>query len=119
MSEQAGRPRKLFLDDFRNPPDSTWDIVRSFDAFCAYITEHGLPYIISFDHDLGYVSPDGDTMLGLNGEPIDPATWKEKNGYDCAKWLVENHGVPALWYVHSMNPVGAQRIKQLLEQERS
>jgi hypothetical protein len=43
---------KLFLDDVRMPPDQTWDIVRNYDAFVAYITAHGVPDIIAFDHDL-------------------------------------------------------------------
>jgi hypothetical protein len=75
---------------------------------------YGMPDVISFDHDLGYISPDGETMLGLNGEAIDPAKWTEKNGYDCAKWLLENHGIPKQWNVHSMNPVGSENIRKLL-----
>ena len=54
----------LFLDDFRMPKDAynyllqpiyisvNWEIVRSYDEFVKYITEHGIPEIISLDHDL-------------------------------------------------------------------
>ena len=48
---------------------------------------------ISFDHDLG----------------------TDNTGYDLAKWIVEN-GIPLAGYsVHSMNPVGAANIHQLLD----
>ena len=44
-------------------------------------------------------------------------TFKEKTGYECAKWLVEyldsnNLPVPII-YVHSMNPVGSQKIVEV------
>ena len=55
---------------------------------------------ISFDHDLG---------VGLNG-------------YDCAKYLVEwlnthNKDIPD-YHVHSMNVVGAERIRNIIEDAR-
>lgn len=89
---------KMFLDDERFPVDNEWVIVRSFDEAVLYIKEHGCPFYISFDHDLG----DGLT------------------GYDFAKWLIEQHLdnniIPSnfSFYVHSMNPIGAANIKQLL-----
>ena len=54
----------LFLDDFRDPADAfnytkesmflkeQWDIVRNYEEFVNYITNNGVPYFISFDHDL-------------------------------------------------------------------
>ena len=54
----------LFLDDERVPMQAyyltndkiymayTWDIVRNYDQFTTYIETHGLPKLISFDHDL-------------------------------------------------------------------
>ena len=47
---------------------------------------------ISFDHDLGY---------GISG-------------YDVAKWIVENQIQITGFAVHSMNPVGAKNITDLL-----
>ena len=47
---------------------------------------------ISFDHDLGF---------GISG-------------YDVAKWIVENEIPIAGFTVHSMNPVGAKNIIELL-----
>ncbi len=46
---------------------------------------------ISFDHDLG----------------------AKKTGYDFAKWLIE-HNITGFFHIHSMNPVGASNIRQLL-----
>lgn len=47
---------------------------------------------VSFDHDLGF---------GING-------------YDVAKWIVENEIPIAGFTVHSMNPIGAKNIIHLL-----
>jgi hypothetical protein len=47
--------RKLFVDDIRNPPTiSGWEVVRSYDAFVAWIEMYGMPYQLSLDHDLAY-----------------------------------------------------------------
>ena len=57
--------KALFLDDIRMPKDVyeyikndiylslNWDMVRTYNDFVQYITDNGLPNIISFDHDLG------------------------------------------------------------------
>lgn len=111
----------LFLDDERSPINAyeytkyvpfiskKWNIVRSYDEFTQYITKNGLPYFISFDHDLGYISQDyWDINLSS----------KEKNGMDCAKYIIEycidnNLDLPE-YYVHSMNPVGKRNIINIL-----
>jgi hypothetical protein len=110
--------RKLFLDDCRRAPDFTWDTVRSYKEFIAYIKFHGVTDVISFDHDLGdehyeVVKWDGNLMEGVKEIPYDK--YKEKTGYDCAKWLVENNLLPKEYYVHSMNVVGAMNIKFIME----
>lgn len=85
---------KLWLDDLRNSPDGSWVVVKTFREFRETIQELGLPYFISFDHDLGLLSG---------------------SGYDCAKWLVENEYVIKDYQVHSQNPVGKENIIGLLE----
>ena len=80
--------RKLFLDDVRQPPDSSWDVVHSFDEFVAHIDQNGVPDVISFDHDI----------VG------------EKTGLDCARYLIERGMLPRSWSVHSANPVGRINI---------
>jgi hypothetical protein len=90
-------PRRLFLDDVRDPPDASWVVVRSYEAFVAYIESHGVPDEISFDHDLG------------DGVP---------SGMDCAKWLVETERPLDRFAVHSANPPGRANILALLENWR-
>ena len=40
---------------------------------------------------------------------------EEKSGYDIAKYIVENKISITGYKVHSMNPVGAWNINQLME----
>ena len=109
---------KLFLDDVRNPKDvkwinlplGPWVIVRNYHDFVKYITSNGLPEFVAFDHDLA------DEHYGAN--PVN-ASFKEKTGYDCAKWMVEycmdnNKSFPS-YVVHSMNPIGKMNIIALAE----
>ncbi len=86
---------KLFLDDLR-PTPKDFQRVYTYDEFVAFITVHGIPTYISFDHDLG----------------------PGKTGYDCAKFLVDyclDHDITNINFsVHSQNPVGKQNIEGLL-----
>lgn len=50
-----------------------------------------IKFHISFDHDLG----------------------EKKTGYDVAKYIVKNE-IPCTFSIHSMNPVGAENIRQLM-----
>lgn len=110
----------LFLDDERIPSGAgkhmknniyynlDWVIVRNFEEFVNYITLHGLPDIVSFDHDLAQIH-------------YDPSTWvqgfvyEEKTGMDCVKWMVDyciNTGSEfPIWYLHTMNPVGRENMR--------
>jgi hypothetical protein len=116
----------LYLDDCRNiePPENyNLVIVRSFNAFVNYIELEGLPDVISFDHDLAdehtsdYVCDDNWNVP--NSEIIlKYDEYKEKTGYDAAKWLVNhimetNKSIPQC-YVHSCNPVGVENILKYL-----
>ncbi|HRZ18568.1 MAG TPA: hypothetical protein P5136_00750 [Methanofastidiosum sp.] len=93
--------RKLFLDDIREAPDKTWDVVRSYHEFIGYILVYGVPDLISFDHDLEFKSSGYTTP--------------QYTGYDCAKYLVENNLEIKEFTVHSMNPVGRENIIGLLK----
>lgn len=114
--------KKLFLDDYRIPLNVysytknqiyllDWDVVTNYDEFVNYITNNEIPEVISFDHDLG------DEHY-TNNPNIDYSSFKEKTGYDCAKWLIEycidnNLDFPKVIYVHSMNPHGSLNIESL------
>ena len=100
---------KLFLDDERYPTDNSWVIARNYHDAVWYVTNYGLPRFISFDHDLAF---DHYTI----GKP------HEFTGYDFAKWFanyVMDNEVdldPDFdYYVHSMNPVGAENIRTYME----
>ena len=110
------RMHKLFLDDVRDPPSLCWDVVRSYDEFVKYIEDKGIPEVVSFDHDLGtehYLSPFQSDTVEI---PYD--TFTEKTGYDCAKFLCTycsemGEDLP-IYFVHSMNPVGAKNIHEYI-----
>lgn len=44
---------KIYLDDLRAPPDSSWMVARTVDAAKHLISEYGVPNEMSLDHDLG------------------------------------------------------------------
>lgn len=126
----------LFLDDVRNPKDvyeytnnflyveQAFIIVRNYNEFVNYITTNGIPYFVSFDHDLGedqYAPHEVQKEYASWEEWMNRQEFTEKTGYDCAKFLVEycknnNIEVP-YFYCHSMNPVGKKRIDDLLKKE--
>ena len=104
----------LWLDDLRNPRTQDWLLryapefltdgqviwVKSYDEFIDWINNNGLPSKIAFDNDLGDATPD------------------EKEGYDCAKFIVEycmdNNTILPDWTIQSANPVARVHIDSLL-----
>ena len=90
----------LYLDDLRDTPWWFDKRVKSYGEFVEFVKSLGKSiemWYISFDHDLG----------------------EGKNGYDCAKWLVNwcidnGYKVPT-YEIHSANPVGAENIKSVFE----
>jgi hypothetical protein len=114
---------KLFLDDDRIPSDvigwmhqrigeknpiylqPDWIIVKNYDQFIKYIVENGLPYFVSFDHDLAFehLAPETENWV-----------YKEKTGFHCVKWLVEycidNDLQFPEYAVHSQNTIGCENM---------
>ena len=118
----------LFLDDQRTPdqvswiklPNTDWTIVRNYDEFVNEILTNGLPEFISFDHDLSLSDAKVYCKnLRENKKIINYSDYKEKTGYDCAKWLVSycqnNRLAVPLYAVHSMNPIGKENIEFYIE----
>lgn len=117
------KPYYIFLDDERFPkhvkwtqiPDLPWTIIRDYNNFKSLIELKGyLPEFITFDHDLAL-----QHYANLCNSETDYSKYTEKTGYDCAKWLIEycqinNFKIPD-YTVHSLNPVGAKNIINLLE----
>lgn len=124
--------KKIFLDDFRIPRDcisymstrigdktknyaEEWIIVKNYNEFKEAIkNNHDNISHISFDHDLADEHYD-DSLWENNPDHIS----KEKTGKDCAIYFKEYYDFHKLEYpeiyIHSMNPVGCERIKNVLE----
>jgi hypothetical protein len=79
---------KLWLDDFRAPPDASWRWVKTV-ADAIPLIESGDVSRLSLDHDLGEYEP---------------------TGYDLVKWMEKNDKWPQSVDVHSQNPVGAHNM---------
>lgn len=124
---------KLFLDDIRNPMDcigyvnrygirpdlylGQWVVVRSYDEFVNYIEQNGLPEIISFDHDLADEHYNDAMYEGDDSYKKLYETFREKTGYDAAKWLIrfcDGKKLPQC-VCHSMNPAGRANINNLFQ----
>lgn len=121
---------KLFLDDERSPQKVTWAtghhpgpwvVVRNYESFVERVTHFGVPDYVSFDHDLAaeHYRPSMYAADGHYSKYYTDGTFKEKTGYDCAKWLIEycmKHEKPFPDYqVHSMNAIGKENIISLIE----
>ena len=113
-------PYNIFLDDIRVPEDVTWIklttveclIVRYYVEFRNTIVSKFIPTFVTYDHDLSdqHYQP----IITLNQNDINYNKYREKTGYECAQFLVNqcmNKGIKhPRFAVHSMNPVGKKNI---------
>lgn len=117
--------KSLYLDDVRTPTTTIpgyepWHVVRDYDQFVNWITENGIPDLISFDHDLAKEHMDDyfKQVLEQGYQHPDYDTYAEKTGLDCARWLAEHIQTNDLELkavsVHSHNPVGASNIQSFI-----
>jgi len=91
--------------------------VRTYDNFKSYILKNGIPDIISFDHDL---ADEHYNSYFKDNDNINYEKFKEKTGYECAKWLIDymlNEKIINIpkYYIHSLNPIGGNNINGLLK----
>lgn len=97
------QPRRIYLDDIRNPQTEGFTVLRSYQEFVDFTLMFGCPEYISFDHDLGNDLP---------------------SGHDCLQWLIERDLRLQIQKqkfisdnfeinVHSANPVGKENIEKL------
>ena len=93
----------IWLDDCRMPNVSPKELIywtRGYEGFVGTVKmlkDNISKCMVHFDHDLG----------------------EGKNGYDCAKWLIDwclenDYGVPD-YDIQSANPVGRQNIESVFE----
>lgn len=124
----------LFLDDERQPkdvkwielPPYSWVVVKSFNEFVKTVTQKGIPETVSFDHDLAdehyaEYSAAHDPLL-IGERRLRYENFKEKTGYECAKWLahlcVERNVPIPQYFVHTLNGIGGENIRSILESAR-
>ena len=126
----------LWLDDWRNPWDEEidWMVfspigrdvdvvwVKSYKQFTEWITTHGLPDAICFDHDLGKLTEVEMRKLGYSKKEAREKKNMELSGYDCAKWLVDycmekNTDIP-VFNIQSSNGAGKLNIESYLNNYR-
>lgn len=118
----------LFLDDVRMPenvtwvklPQCTWVIVRNYKEFRNTIWNMGIPDFIAYDHDLSLEHYENYHRVNEQGAlEIDYKEFKERTGYDCCKFLINECNKLAVkhppYVVHSMNPVGKSNIINYVE----
>lgn len=119
----------LFLDDIRKPKDVKWielpvvywTVVRNYKEFVDIVKKQGLPQWVSFDHDLAdeHYRPSMYNPDGHYSNYYTDGTFKEKTGYECAKWMVDyciEKKLPFPQYcVHTKNPIGEKNIISYIE----
>ena len=88
---------KLWIDDVRIPPTKEYIWAKSTNAAIDWLQRFngmGMFDLVDIDHDAGdFVEDGGDFIKVLD-------------------WM-EEHGVNIPIHIHSMNPVGAQRMRQI------
>lgn len=97
---------KLWVDDVRRPPNNTWDWARTFAA--ARDAMEAIHYdMVSLDHDLGGGHLDLDDRTDWDHVAIAG----DETGLDVLDWMIREGVVPDWLRIHTMNSVGAQRMK--------
>lgn len=107
----------LFLDDYRRPEDIKWleipwtpdteiVTVKSYEEFCAFIEDHGIPTHVSFDYFLDM--PDRRLTHSI-----------KRTGLHCAVWLIQyckKNRLPFPSYsIHSMDKVRKEEMRLYIE----
>lgn len=99
---------KLWHDDIRKAPEG-WEWARTNEE-AQTLLQSGEVDECSLDHDMGLheLDPDADGAVFRRGQA-------EENGTDLVQWMVANDLVPAKVVIHSWNPPGAVRMRQILQ----
>jgi hypothetical protein len=130
-------PYALFLDDIRFPEKANifekgktlfeaseienekWIVVRSYGEFVYVVKQLGMPYAVSFDHDLDRSHMEYYFNFTQKYGVIDYNDLAIPTGKQCAEFLmekwIEDGKPPIKAYVHSANPYGTQNIKNIVK----
>lgn len=95
---------KLWVDDVRKPPSNDWiwvqSVVQAIPTICMYERNmHDDTITIDLDHDAG-------EFVKYGGDYIEILNWLEREGIVDTGYF---------FHIHSMNPVGVQNMKAIIE----
>lgn len=127
MTQLEHKQYNLYLDDLRTPCVSfdwvkdirylteDWVVVRSHMDFVAHVEKHGVPKLVSFDHDMGEEHYQYANANAIGQEVYE--TFELPTGFHTAKWFIEHCiqldvPVPEV-LIHTMNLAGGENIKSL------
>lgn len=98
---------KLFVDDLRVPPKD-WVLARTITEAIRLIDTESVEEV-SLDHDICYVNTDTGRTADETFEPV-------ARYIAVFNQLLESQGIPEIKVqIHTANPVGAQRMRNILE----
>lgn len=100
VDEFRNAPNKLWLDDLRSAPDTTWRTVKTAPDAIDWL-QRSFFDVVSLDHDLG--EPE-------NGTGYDVLVWLERAVAE-GDWRT---AIPEL-RIHSANPVGRTRMAMAID----
>lgn len=104
---------RIWHDDVRPPPDSSWIWARTNDEAKELLAKDDAPPVtaISLDHDLGLHTAedvnDWDEIIELS---LELQANDSETGLDLVVWMIENDRVPGEITIHSWNSDGAHRM---------
>lgn len=110
---------KLWLDDLREPPDSSWHWFKTISECKAYLRA-GLVDVASFDHDLGSPACTGSACWddqGLKCKPKCPCSCHVSypDGSELLRWMAEHNVWPSKELrFHTGNPLGRRYMEGIL-----
>jgi hypothetical protein len=105
---------KLWLDDERPPPQG-WSLAKNLNEAKEFLMT-GAVLEASLDHDLGIRKIGTKKIIRPDGSTQEEEITLEENGTHLVDWMINtNHWPKTKPKVHSMNPVGAARMRQLIE----
>lgn len=91
---------KLFLDDVRPIPDTSWHLVKSAQEAIEWLEAHPETHTVSLDHDLGE-DEDGNEL---------------PSGYDVICWMEDRvysgQKIPRTILIHTSNTSARIRMEQ-------
>ncbi len=116
---------KIWLDDVRPLPDSTWTLVKNYEQFVFLMERVRTESVtdMSLDHDLGEgcekcwpVNEDGETIILSVCDHLPRCKCIcHKTGQDVVQWMVDNRKFPENPpRVHSANYHGRLRMEAMI-----